>query len=152
MLRGMTTTPLRAEHSNTDAVIAENVNTLIHRARETASELARAIGMSKATLSRKMSGASGWYYVEVEAVAGHYDVTPAELAGVLPSLEEWYAIRDSNPEPADMSSRPVLTLILGVNRGLTTNRIQAGEWPDDMPGGLPAPQTGQTGRRLSAVS
>ena len=39
-----------------------------------------------------------------------------------------YAIRDSNPEPADLSSRPRLQLVPGGKRGLTVDRIPAG-WP-----------------------
>lgn len=69
--------------------------------------------MSKATLSRKMHGAGGWYYTEVEAIADHFDVLPGDLAGELPPLDVWRACRDSNPEPSD--------LYLIVNRGLTPN-------------------------------
>jgi transcriptional regulator with XRE-family HTH domain len=60
-----------------------------------------------------------------------------------------YAIRDSNPEPADMSSRPALRVIVGVNEPLTVDRIPAG-----LP--VPEPRTPspgrQSGRHLRAVS
>jgi transcriptional regulator with XRE-family HTH domain len=60
-----------------------------------------------------------------------------------------YAIRDSNPEPADMSSRPDLRVILGVNERLTVDRIPAG-----LP--VPEPRTPvpgrESGRHLRAVS
>jgi transcriptional regulator with XRE-family HTH domain len=60
-----------------------------------------------------------------------------------------YAIRDSNPEPADMSSRRHLTLVGGGNRGLPVDRIPAG-----LP--IPAPPHPLPGResaaRLWAVS
>jgi hypothetical protein len=64
-----------------------------------------------------------------------------------------YAIRDSNPEPADKSSRPFLTLVRMVdqtgNPGLPVDRIPAG-----LP--IPTPQHPQPGREsarhLRAVS
>jgi transcriptional regulator with XRE-family HTH domain len=59
-----------------------------------------------------------------------------------------YAIRDSNPEPADMASRPRLTLAHSVNRPLTVDRIPAG-WPiPEPPATCPAPEA----RHLRAVS
>jgi transcriptional regulator with XRE-family HTH domain len=62
-----------------------------------------------------------------------------------------YAIRDSNPEPADMSSARRLTLVGGVNRRLSVNRIPAG-WPIPAPPApRPAPDAARS-RHLSAVS
>lgn len=135
----MTNAPLRAEHAHVDAVISENVNTLIHRSRETAAELARTLGMSKATLSRKMIGVGGWYYVEVEAIAAHYDVTPAELAGVLPNLTEWNerrACRESNPKPS--------VLVLPVTRRLTLELLAGGRRA-----GVPSPSSAALLRAVS---
>jgi transcriptional regulator with XRE-family HTH domain len=54
-----------------------------------------------------------------------------------------YAIRDSNPEPADMSSRSRLTLIRSVNRPLTVDRIA--------PGREHSSPLGDLSRRLRAV-
>lgn len=64
---------------------------------------------------------------------------------------ELYAIRDSNPEPADMSSRPTLAVVWSVNRSLTVDRIPAGDLPYDVPLPLPAPVPAAS-RHLSAVS
>jgi transcriptional regulator with XRE-family HTH domain len=61
-----------------------------------------------------------------------------------------YAIRDSNPEPADMASRPALRVIVGVNERLTVDRIPAG-LPAPEPR-TPSPGRQRAGRHLRAVS
>jgi transcriptional regulator with XRE-family HTH domain len=62
-----------------------------------------------------------------------------------------YAIRDSNPEPADMSSARRLTLVGGVNRRLSVNRIPAG-WPIPEPSEPREAAGSARTRHLSAVS
>lgn len=66
-----------------------------------------------------------------------------------------YAIRDSNPEPADMESRRFLGVLEGGlstgNRGLPVDRIPAG-WPIPEPPMPPRPRQSPDSRRLRAVS
>lgn len=60
-----------------------------------------------------------------------------------------YAIRDLNPEPADMEHGRSRLRLVSVNRGLTVNRIPAG-YPIPEPR-KPLPGR-ESGRHLSAVS
>ncbi len=85
-----------------DATISENVNTMLHRTRTAVPEVATALGMSKQTLWRKVTGrGSPWLFVEVQALAGHFTVSVEQLSGELPDLSTWCACRDSNPKPSD---------------------------------------------------
>ncbi|HEY9523901.1 MAG TPA: helix-turn-helix transcriptional regulator [Thermopolyspora sp.] len=99
---------LESEEHEIERAISENVSILLHRSRMSATGLAREIGMSKATMNRKIA-MGPWHYVDLARIARFYAVTVEELVGGLPSPGDWdvrwvdrYAIRDSNPEPADL--------------------------------------------------
>jgi hypothetical protein len=109
-LSGMADLMLRARRVAVEAQISENIAALCHRAGTNQTRVAGAIGLTVASMSRKMAGGP-WLYSEVVTIAELLGVTAEELAGTLPSREEWRARRDSNPKPS------VLWLI--VNPGLT---------------------------------
>lgn len=133
MLRSMTTSQLGITRDPVEREIAENVNTLLHRARMSRRELSLALGHSQATFARKVAGGSPWHYVEVREVAAYFGVTTDELATGLPSLSEWQtrwdelcACRDSNPKPSVWEPR----LIVGsVKHDLTPDRRTAAHHP-----------------------
>ena len=89
-----------------DALIAEHVNTLCHRARVSGRQLAMATGINPGTMARKMRGAV-WHVNELVSVCAFFDVTLEEMTTGLPPLAEWQArrdlrgCRDSNPRPSD---------------------------------------------------
>lgn len=63
-----------------------------------------------------------------------------------------YAIRDSNPEPADMESRHLRLVGGAVNDGLTLDRLPGGWWPTDPREERPGRESGKTGTSLRVVS
>lgn len=113
------TTQLNPE-TGYDEVISENVNTLVHRAKVTLPALAAEVGMSHQTLWRKVSGTGSWSYSEVRSLAEALGVTTDELAGALPAGDVWRARRDSNSQPSDWESRPLLRLVWSVKRDFTS--------------------------------
>ena len=64
-------------------------------------QLAEAMGTSRPTLTRKIQGRGLWTLVDLGKIAEVFGLRPHQLVGDLPAYEEWYGIRDSNPEPAD---------------------------------------------------
>ncbi|MFJ8083146.1 helix-turn-helix domain-containing protein [Streptomyces sp. NPDC096205] len=55
------------------------VAALLHAAGESQTELAAALGVSQAQVSRRQSGAAAWSLVDCEAVAVHYGIDVLEL-------------------------------------------------------------------------
>jgi len=81
-----------------DERIGENVHHLMWRRRMTVSATSAEMGLSKASLSRKLRGEVVWMARDIEAAARILDVEPGELFSgvlVLPHL-------DSNQEPAGL--------------------------------------------------
>ena len=70
------------------------------RLRMSATALAREVGMSKATLNRKIA-VGPWHYIDVLRLAHFFRADAYQLAGQLPSGPDWRACRDSNPKPSD---------------------------------------------------
>lgn len=66
------TTPALAQ--DVDHAVAEVVRILLTYRRETQARLGLALGLGKATMSMRMSGARGWTASEVAALARHFDV------------------------------------------------------------------------------
>src|SRR5437868_3895927 len=83
---------LRARRVAVEAQISENIAALCHRAGTNQTRVAGAIGLTIASMSRKMAGGP-WLYSEVATIAELLGVTTDELAGTLPSREEWRARR-----------------------------------------------------------
>ncbi|MCX5009235.1 helix-turn-helix domain-containing protein [Streptomyces sp. NBC_00638] len=52
---------------------------LLHAAGESQTELAAALGVSQAQVSRRQSGAAAWSLADCEAVAAHYGIDVLEL-------------------------------------------------------------------------
>ncbi|MBQ0850884.1 helix-turn-helix domain-containing protein [Streptomyces sp. NPDC057621] len=55
------------------------VAALLHAAGESQTELAAALGVSQAQVSRRQSGAAAWSLADCEAVAAHYGITAYDL-------------------------------------------------------------------------
>ncbi|WP_415111342.1 helix-turn-helix domain-containing protein [Propioniciclava sp.] len=86
-----TVTPL-PDRNGLVATIAENVRVAAARRGWNQSDLARALGVTSATVSRKWFGARQWQLTELEDVAKVLGVDVQDLLR---------ARRDSNPQPAD---------------------------------------------------
>lgn len=91
---------VRTRRVAVESRISENIAALCRRAGTNQTRLAGEVGLTVASMSRKMAGGP-WLYTEVVALAAALGVTPEELAGQLPDREEWRARRDSNPKPSD---------------------------------------------------
>ncbi|WP_405864631.1 MULTISPECIES: helix-turn-helix domain-containing protein [unclassified Streptomyces] len=55
------------------------VAALLHAAGESQTELAAALGVSQAQVSRRQSGSAAWSLTDCEAVAAHYGIDVLEL-------------------------------------------------------------------------
>ncbi|MCX4231829.1 helix-turn-helix domain-containing protein [Streptomyces ortus] len=55
------------------------VAALLHAVGESQSELAAALGVSQAQVSRRQSGTAAWSLADCEAVAAHYGITAYDL-------------------------------------------------------------------------
>ncbi len=106
--------------ADVEATIGENVNTLLFRAGLSRRQLSLALGYPQATFARKVAGTSPWGYVEVRRVAEFFRVATDELAGDLPSREDWQVrwddVRLQGFEPRTFCSVvqvPALRLVLG---------------------------------------
>lgn len=85
--------------------VTENVRIMIDRADTTQSELGRTIGLNSATMSRKMTRHSDWTFTEAQALASALDITLDELAGDLPTYEEWVTRRRGEAPPTSPGPR-----------------------------------------------
>lgn len=118
-------------HVDRTPTVAENVAVLLHRSQVKQQTVAHRLGMTGATMSRRMSGQQPWLLWEVQALAEFFGVTLDELAGDLPSRAQWEA-RPKGFEPLTFCSvvgGPVLRLIpggrTGVKSGLTADCLPA---------------------------
>ena len=55
------------------------VAALLHAAGESQTDLAAALGVSQAQVSRRQSGSAAWSLTDCEAVAGHYGIDVLDL-------------------------------------------------------------------------
>ena len=104
--------------SSVDEVLSENVRVLMGRAGLTQAQLGQAVWIGQTTLSRRLKNESSWLFYEIGKLADYFSVSIDELAGQLPSLNDWRARRDSNPKPSDseslaVASCPALRLVAG---------------------------------------
>lgn len=100
-------------------------------------EIAEVLGVRPATISTWLTGRRTPPHTTLMIIA---DMTGVDLEWLKTGTagaeadRSLYAIRDSNPEPADMESRPVLSVIPGgltggssaVSPGLTVDRLIVG--------------------------
>ena len=92
--------------------VRENITMLLFRMNWRQNDLARATGMTKSKISRKMAGDAEWTVPEIEAIARALGVLPGEMLGEIPEYNEWSSSfggiglphLDSNQEPADLRS------------------------------------------------
>lgn len=74
------------------------VAALLHAAGESQTELAAALGVSQAQVSRRQSGTAAWSLADCEAVAAHYGITAHDLlAGPTRAVEALPAERRRVP-------------------------------------------------------
>ena len=73
--------------------VREHIHLLMWRRKVSASTIARQLGVEPQTISRKLRGERGIGLDDLIAIGRALDEDPADLLR--------YAIRDSNPEPAD---------------------------------------------------
>lgn len=104
----MSVTLMHGAYAPLSAVVASNIRAEAARRGWRQLDLARALGVTPTTISRKWLGVRLWQLDELEDVA--------EALGVsVPDLLRRYTARDSNPEPADMRHgvvrRPALALV-----------------------------------------
>ena len=99
-------------------VVSEEVLALMGRYKVRQKHLADWLDLSQSGVSNRLNGSVQWTVDEIERVADAFDVHPAALMGGyattpapggpgrgLPPI--LYAIRDSNPEPADWKDSPL---------------------------------------------
>jgi len=87
--------------SATDAAIGARLNQIAWQRRVTRADIAQAIGLrSGQAVSKKMHGVTGWRADELLLACRFLGTSVAELFDGLEPSE--CAIRDSNPEPADV--------------------------------------------------
>jgi len=86
-----------ATRESIDVAIGDRAHQIMWRRRMTANGLGKALGISGATLGRKLRGSIAWSAADVLLVADVLDVDPADL---LPRL-------DSNQEPSGFTSPQV---------------------------------------------
>ncbi|MPY32769.1 helix-turn-helix transcriptional regulator [Streptomyces adustus] len=81
-----------------DERVRSAVAALLHAAGESQTELAAALGVSQAQVSRRQSGAAAWSLADCEAVATHYGIDVLELlAGPTRATEALPAARRRVP-------------------------------------------------------
>ena len=85
--------PFPARHGGLAGGVAENIRVACARRGWKQVDLARALGVSKATVNAKWMGDRPWQLADIEDVA---EALHVPVQGLLA-----YTARDSNPEPAD---------------------------------------------------
>lgn len=78
-----------AQESSPDRQIGENIAATLFRVRLKQQQLAHGIGMTPATLSRRMLGQQAWLFWEVQAIAEFFGLSLDELSGELPPFVSW---------------------------------------------------------------
>ena len=93
-----------------DAIVGEKVFHWMWRMKISQTEMARHLGISQTNVSRRLRGETGWTIDDIITAARVLRLSPGDL---LPGDDyegrpggggTQYAIRDSNPEPADYGS------------------------------------------------
>ncbi|WP_413754837.1 helix-turn-helix domain-containing protein [Streptomyces sp. MMBL 11-3] len=83
------------------------VAALLHAAGESQTDLAAALGVSQAQVSRRQSGAAAWSLADCDAVAAHYGITAHDLlAGPTRAVEALPAQRRRAPGRPATEARP----------------------------------------------
>ncbi|MEU6256914.1 helix-turn-helix transcriptional regulator [Streptomyces sp. NPDC047043] len=83
------------------------VAALLHASGESQTELAAALGVSQAQVSRRQSGTAAWSLTDCEAVAAHYGIDVLELlAGPTRATEALPATRRRVPGRQTGTPRP----------------------------------------------
>ncbi|MFJ8935121.1 helix-turn-helix domain-containing protein [Streptomyces sp. NPDC102365] len=83
------------------------VAALLHAAGESQTELAAALGVSQAQVSRRQSGTAAWSLADCDAVAAHYGISAHDLlAGPTRAVEALPAGRRRMPGRAASASVP----------------------------------------------
>lgn len=75
--------------TNNQRQIASNIGALNGLAGWNQTALARATGITEATISRKMRGLADWSLHDLERIATALSVTLPELVGRIPDASEW---------------------------------------------------------------
>ncbi|MFI1168012.1 helix-turn-helix domain-containing protein [Streptomyces sp. NPDC020801] len=83
------------------------VAALLHATGESQTDLAAALGVSQAQVSRRQSGTAAWSLADCDAVAAHYDIDVLELlAGPTRATESLPAERRRVPSRHADGARP----------------------------------------------
>ncbi|WP_369192428.1 helix-turn-helix domain-containing protein [Streptomyces sp. R08] len=89
-----------------DELVRTAVAALLHATGESQTELAAALGVSQAQVSRRQAGAAGWSLADCDAVAAHYGITAHDLlAGPTQATEALPADRRRAPGRQSARSR-----------------------------------------------
>ncbi|MFJ9634950.1 helix-turn-helix domain-containing protein [Streptomyces sp. NPDC101175] len=89
-----------------DELVRSAVAALLHATGESQTELAAALGVSQAQVSRRQSGAAGWSLADCDAVAAHYGITAHDLlAGPTQATEALSVERRRTPGRQSVRSR-----------------------------------------------
>ena len=92
-----------------DERVRSAVAALLHVAGESQTDLAAALGVSQAQVSRRQSGAAAWSLADCEAVAAHYGITAHDLlAGPTRAAEALPAARRRVPGRNVPGARPAV--------------------------------------------
>lgn len=90
-----------------DERVRSAVAALLHVAGESQADLAAAVGVSQAQVSRRQSGTAAWSLSDCEAVAAHYGIDVLELlAGPTRAAESLLEARPRTPGRHVPSARP----------------------------------------------
>ncbi|PJM91813.1 helix-turn-helix domain-containing protein [Streptomyces sp. CB01373] len=90
-----------------DERVRSAVAALLHAAGESQSELAAALGVSQAQVSRRQSGTAAWSLAGCDAVAAHYGIDALDLlAGPTRAAESLPAERRRIPARRAGGARP----------------------------------------------
>lgn len=122
--------PEPAPYTSADQYVGDRLFMEIRRRRLTQTEAAAALGMGQSSLNKKLNGDHKWSLDELLSASRYFSIPVAELLpgddyeprsrmravgdDEAPGREatggKKYAIRDSNPEPADLKHHPISTL------------------------------------------
>lgn len=103
------TTSINERHLPAAEHTGARINQLLWERRITKTQAALVVGVNQSTFSKKLRGYVPITVDELVAIATLLGVEPRDL---LPTVGELYAIRDSNPEPADWESPVSLRLVV----------------------------------------
>ena len=103
--RGMTTTVTRPVEAETVQIVAANIRAEAGRLGMNQSDLGRALGVTRATISKRWHGRRSWQLEDLDAVAAVLGVSVTDLVtpvrGKRRSSGQWLPRLDSNQQPSD---------------------------------------------------